>query len=79
MSKVQTKTRGVANTADNILFIYYFVELFSFLFWSEKGTCTHTLHITFINIFTASVSQHEQHDLMKDIPVHGRGIGLGDL
>lgn len=78
MSKVQTKTRRVASTT-NILFTYYFIQLFSFLFWSGKGICTHTLCVTFINIFIASRSQHEQPHLVKDIPAHGRGLGLDDF
>jgi len=36
MSKVLTKTRGLANTANNILFIYYFIELFFILILVRK-------------------------------------------
>lgn len=77
MFKVQTKKkRGVANITTNILLIHYFIQLF---FQSGKGICTHTLCVTLINISIASMSQHEQPDLVKDSFAHGRGIVLGDL
>lgn len=60
-------------------YLFTLLSIFSFLFWSGKGICTHTLGVTLIIISTASTSQHKQPDLVKVSLAHGRGAVLGDL
>lgn len=66
MSQVLNKPRGVANTANNILFIYYSIQLFH-SYSDQRKASTHTLCLT-CSTSIASTSQYEQPYLAKHVP-----------